>query len=173
MNNVWTAQQHSSWDIPDASDAQSGGLLYQRARMFVRGAGALLLLSGLAKFASGFGGSAALWVAEPLTSLPFKYVFWIAGGLEIVAAQFCFFGKRLGQQVALVAWLATLFATYRLGLWYGGYHKPCHCLGTFTDVLHISPEAADWLMKAMLACLLIASYAALFWLWRRKEESHS
>jgi hypothetical protein len=59
---------------------------------------------------------------------------------------------------------------YRLGLWWMDWHRPCNCLGNLTDALHISPQAADNVMKVLLAYLLIGSYALLSWHWRQKQR---
>ncbi|MGH7977270.1 MAG: hypothetical protein ACREC8_11490, partial [Limisphaerales bacterium] len=75
--------------------------------------------------------------------------------------------------VGFIAWLATNFFIYRLGLIHIGYHKPCSCLGTLTDALHIPAQTADTAMKIILAYLLIGSYTALLWLWRQRRLTPS
>ena len=93
----------------------------------------------------------------------------VLGMAEIAIALLCFFGKSQKLALGLVAWLATNFVVYRLGLMWIGYHKPCSCLGNLTDALHISPNIADTAMKIILGYLLLGSYATLFWLWRQKR----
>ena len=39
-------------------------------------------------------------------------------------------------------------------------------MGNLTDALHIRPEVADNIMKAILGYLLIGSYGLLIWQWR-------
>ena len=51
--------------------------------------------------------------------------------------------------------------TYRIGLWWIGWQKPCSCLGNLTDALHISPQVADNVMKGLLAFMLIGSVSLL------------
>jgi hypothetical protein len=67
--------------------------------------------------------------------------------------------------------VATLML-YRIGLWTVGYDRPCNCLGTMTDLFHISPEAVDLAMKILLSYLLIGSCVARFWL-RGQPDSGS
>ena len=142
----------------------------KKIRWFVISAGALLTITAVAKFVSGAGDARVLEYPEPITSIPFKYVFWSLGVFELAIALVCFFGKRVGMQTCLLAWLATNFVAYRLGLlWLG--HKPCSCLGNLTDALHIPPQTADTAMKIILAYLLIGSYATLFWLWRQNRKT--
>jgi len=89
----------------------------------------------------------------------------------MAVAAVCFFGKRIALQASLVAWLATTFLIYRIGLTWIGYHKPCPCLGNLTDAIDVSPQVADYVMKAVLAYLLIGSYFILFWLWRQHRKA--
>jgi len=93
------------------------------------------------------------------------------GLLEVVVATVCFFNRSIQLAVSLVAWLATSFLFYRIGLARMGYHKPCSCLGNLTDALHIAPQTADTAMKFILAYLLVGSYGTLFWLWRRHRKA--
>jgi len=69
----------------------------------------------------------------------------------------------------IYAALATSFLVYRIGLVLVGYYRPCSCMGSLTEELHISPEIADMAMKIILAYLLIGSYGSLIWLWRKKR----
>jgi hypothetical protein len=144
-------------------------------RAFLFSAGALLLITALAKLISASGGVHILKTSDPVLYLSFRHVFRVVGSIELVVALVCFFGKRPGLQTALVAWLATSFLLYRVGLLLVGYHKPCSCagLGNLTDALHISPQTADTAMKTILAYLLIGSYATLFWLWRQRKKPNS
>jgi hypothetical protein len=80
---------------------------------------------------------------------------------ELVIASICLFAKSQTMKLWLIAWLATTFVVYRLGLWWIGWKKPCSCLGNLTDALHLSPQAADNLMEVILAYLLIGSHGLL------------
>lgn len=81
---------------------------------------------------------------------------------ELITAIVCLFSDQTTLKAALVAFLATNFAVYRIGLWLIGYHGHCLCLGNLTDVIHIPPHAADIIMMGILAYLLIGSYITLF-----------
>ena len=139
-------------------------------KSFIYLAGLLLTITAIAKFISGVGRSSILQSPDPILAVSFQHIFWIVGTVELAIALFCFFGKPIDMQVGLVAFLATNFVMYRVGLILVGYHKPCPCLGNLTDALHISPQTADTAMKIILAYLLLGSYATLFWLWRQKRK---
>ncbi len=136
---------------------------------FVCSAGALLLLTALAKMISAFGGAQVLSVRDPILKLPFREVFMLVGSLELVVASICFFGRRLDFQIKTVAWLATLFVMYRIGLFMVDYHMPCTCLGSMTDMLHIPFKSSALAIEIILAYLLVGSYALLLRLWRQSS----
>jgi hypothetical protein len=139
-------------------------------RYFIYSAGLLLLTTGAAKIISACGRVRILQTPDPVLAISLQNLFWVVGSLELAVALVCFFAKRVRLQVGLVAWLATNFVFYRLGLFWIGYHKPCSCLGNLTDALHIPPQIANTVMKIILGYLLIGSYATLFWLWRQKRK---
>lgn len=135
-------------------------------KWFVRSAGAVLAITGVAKVWSGSGDSKFLAVTDPIVGIKFGELILAVGVAEIVIAMVCFLSKRQTLALGLVAWLATNFTAYRLGLWWMDWHRPCSCLGSLTDALHISPQVADNIMKVVLAYLLIGSYGLLLWQWR-------
>jgi len=138
-------------------------------RLFIYSAGTLLLMTGVAKLISSHGTARILQNQDPILKMSFQRLFQIVGSIELAVASFCYFGRRLQLQTALVGWLATGFLIYRMGLNWVGYDKPCGCLGNLTDALRITPQTADTMMKITLAYLLIGSYGALFWLWRQNR----
>jgi len=123
--------------------------------------GVALAASGLAKVVSVFGGSEALHLPDPIIGIKFSTLMLAVGIAETVIAMVCFLSKAQTLALELVAWLATSVLIYRVGLWWIGWKKPCTCLGNLTDALHIPPQVADNIMKAVLGYLLIGSYALL------------
>ena len=140
-------------------------------RCFLIVSGILLLFTAVAKFISAYGNAHILQHPDAIFDISYRQVFWILGTFELIIALGCLFNRRLGLQAGLVAWLATAFVIYRVGLLWIGYHRPCSCLGNLTDALHILPQTADMAMKVILAYLLIGSYASMFWLWRQKRKT--
>lgn len=138
--------------------------------IFLRSAGILLLITAFAKLGSSLGGAKYLDSLDPLLLISFRNLFRIVGGVELGIAFICFFGKPTSMKVSSVAWLATAFILYRFGLWWIDYYKPCSCLGSLTDAIHLSPEIADTAMKIILAYLLIGSCGILIWEWKRKRR---
>ena len=137
------------------------------ARLFLPSAGALLLMTGLAKAFSAIGPARVLDVSDPVIGIPFRQLLLFVGLAELLAAFFCLFSDKRQLSLLAVAWLSTNFLVYRVGLWFIGWHHPCGCMGSLAAMLHLSDRAADNIMKGVLAYLLIGSYAILFQQWRR------
>jgi hypothetical protein len=134
-------------------------------KWFVISAGLILGLTGLAKVWSAFGDVKLLTVPDPITGLSFRTMLLLAAVAELPIAAVCLFAKANRLATVLVAWLASIFLVYRLGLWWIGWKKPCGCLGNLTDTLGISPHTADVIIKGLLAYLLIGSYGLLIREW--------
>jgi hypothetical protein len=142
-----------------------------KRRAFAVSSGVILALTALAKAWTVAAGGKILLVAEPLSGLPFKHVFPLVAAVELAIAVVCLFTKAHRLATMLVAWMATNFLVYRVGLWWMGWRKPCGCLGNLTDALHISPQTADHLIKLLLAYLLVGSYGLLIWQWRQRRKT--
>jgi hypothetical protein len=136
------------------------------SRWFPGSAGVLLAITALAKLVSALGTAEILQRYDPVLRLSYQRVFFLAAAMELVVVFICFSRKTLQTKSGAIAWLATLFLIYRLGLWWANYPAPCKCLGNLTDALHISPELAGTISKVILAYLLVGSYAILFRIWR-------
>jgi len=141
------------------------------SRRFIISAGVVLSITGIAKIWSGLGQARILVVPDPLIGIALGNLLCLIGTVEVAIALACFFSKRQLLPIVSVAWLATGFVLYRLGLLWIGWQRPCSCLGNLTDALHIPPQTADTAMKIILAYLLIGSYATLFWLWRQRKKA--
>ncbi len=131
----------------------------------------ILVLTGLAKLWSAFGHARLLEVTDPIFDIQFRHLMIAVGTAELLIAMACNFNGSSMLAAALVAFLATNLAAYRIGLILIGYRKPCECLGNLADSLHVRPQTADSIMKVILAYLLVGSYAALFWHWRQKRKA--
>ena len=133
------------------------------ARWFCLSAGLILLVTGLAKVLSTLGVNRMLDVADPVFGLNFRHLFMAVGLLEFAAAFLILLTDlRPRLKLLLIAWLSTNFVLYRAGLWLMDWHRPCNCLGTLTDFLHLSPTTADWMVKAALAYMVFGGYGLLF-----------
>jgi len=138
---------------------------------FIRSAAVVLCVTGVAKAWSAHAPTKLLAVADPVTGLQFGHLMLTVGLLELAVSGICLFSKAHKLPLALIAWLATNFVVYRLGLWLLGWQRPCGCLGNLTDALHISPATADNVMKGVLGYLLVGSYWLLWRQWKNKKSA--
>jgi hypothetical protein len=137
------------------------------AGWFAVSAGIILGLTGLAKVYGAGGDVKLLGVMDPIFGVPFKQLMLAVGVAELFVAGTCLFTRAHRVNTFLVVWLATGFLIYRTGMWWLGWKKPCGCLGNITDALGITPQTADFIIKMLLAYLLVGGYALLLWQWRR------
>ena len=142
---------------------------YPFPKCFIVSVAVILCFVGLAKVWSSFGTTKMLSVPDPITGVQLRHLMLVVGVLELIVAGFCILSKSQKLSLSLLAWFATHFVGYRVGLWWIGWHLPCNCLGNLTDALHLSPQLADNVMKAILTYLLAGSYGLLFWQWRQSR----
>jgi hypothetical protein len=159
----------------ETADNSSGGIAHSSRKgkagnWFICSAVMILFITGIAKVWTAFGNVKLLTMADPIVGISFKHLMLAVGVAELAVAALCLFAKTHRFATVLVAWLTACFAAYRLGLWGMDWKSPCGCLGNLTDTLHISPQTADNIMKALLAYLLIGSYGLLIWQWRQKQK---
>jgi hypothetical protein len=126
-------------------------------RWFLQVAGSALLLTGVSKAFSAIGTARVLDAADPLIGIRFRELLLLVGLAELLIAFFCLFTDKQRFSLLAVAWISTNFLVYRLGLWFIGWHHPCACMGRLAGVLHLSDQAADNIMKGVLAFLLTGS----------------
>ncbi|HKW30921.1 MAG TPA: hypothetical protein VJT54_16430 [Verrucomicrobiae bacterium] len=138
-------------------------------RFFIFSAAVLLFATSIAKLISVFGKSHILETHDPLFEVSYRNLLLIAGAFEFATSLVCFLVKSNIMRVGLVAWLATVFLMYRIGMPFVGYQQPCPCLGSLTGEIHISSQTANTVAKVILSYLLVGSYVALLGIWRRHK----
>ena len=140
-------------------------------KFFIRSAGAILLAAALMRFLIVAGGSPTLLMPEPALGIPLRYAVLLVGGFELVVALICLFGRQTGLQLGWLAWLATNYAVYRIGLLKMGLHQQATCIGSLTDPLHLVRGTTGLVIELIPIYLLLGSYAAVFWLWRESRAA--
>jgi hypothetical protein len=139
---------------------------------FAATAGAVLVAQGVAKVQSSFGQAELLAVPDPILGLSFGKLVSLVGLTEIAIALLCF-SRRVdpGLKIGLVAWMATIFLVYRVGLLWIDWQPPGGRMESPAGGFHLSDLTADRIIKGMLAYLLVGSYGILFWQWWRKRRA--
>jgi len=134
-------------------------------QIFLYSAVLILCVTAMAKLVSASGNARILSTADPLLGVPNRIVLIGVGVLELVLAGVILFSKNHGIKPYLIAWFASNLVIYHLGLWWGNVAAPCACLGTVTNALPFSPNTIEWIMKGILAYLLLGSYGVLISQW--------
>jgi hypothetical protein len=132
---------------------------------FIKSAGAILLAAAAIQLLIAASGMPALSLPEPMLGIPLRFVALAVGGLELVVALICLFGKQPGLQLAWLAWLATNYAVYWVGLWLSHVHPQATAIGSLTDPLLLSRGAPGFITMWVPVYLVLGSYAAGGWLW--------
>lgn len=144
------------------------------ADWFVRCVGLFFAFTGLAKILSVVIGEAKLLdYPDPVLGIPFRDLLALAAIIELVIALMCALERTRRLALLAIAWLATVIASYRMGVAWLGWHTPCSCLGDLMEVLHISQEVGDWLMISVLAVLLVFSYSFIVMDYRESRSAEA
>jgi hypothetical protein len=131
---------------------------------FARSAVAILLITAVLKLVAATGEARILAQADPLlTFLSYREIMVMASILELAVVGLILRESGRFRQVALVAWISTVFLAYRLGLWWIGHEGSCPCLGNVTRSIGLSPAMEDLGVKILLGYLVLGSYVLVIW----------
>ncbi len=129
-------------------------------RFFFLSSAFLLLVTAAAKLISSAGSAPILKEKEIFFKIPYRHLFWLVGGCELVVAGACILSKRTGLRAALLACLATYFLMYRISMHWVGISY-CPCLGSLTEALPFSERAIELSLMSVLIYFLAGSYTIL------------
>jgi hypothetical protein len=124
---------------------------------FIFSAAVILFITGAAKLFTALGAAGALDQPDSLLILSHRHIFLLMSGLELGLSAFLLMGRNTKMQLALVAWLATNFLMYRIGLWWIGAPDLCNCLGNLNQYLPVSPRILNAAALVALGWLLVGS----------------
>ncbi len=140
-------------------------------KFFIYSAGGSLLAAALDRMLVAAGNAQALSLPEPILGLPLRDAVLLVAGFELGVALLCLFGKQTGRQLGWLAWLATNYAVYWIGLFAMHCHPQAACIGSLTDPLQLTPGITGDILKLLPLYLLLGSYAAMIWLWLRQKQN--
>jgi len=131
-------------------------------KWFIWSAGAIFVITGVAKMLSASGHAKVLNTFDPIFGIKYRVLLPLTGIVELAIANLCLLVKSRKLISMLVALLATNLFIYRLGLWWMDWRGPCSCFGNLTDALHISAATGGAVIQAVLGYLLVGSYGFLY-----------
>jgi hypothetical protein len=130
---------------------------------FITSAAIIYLVVGMAKVISVFNAQNVFALSDPIFGIQFYMLFFLAGTIEVCVGLTCLHANiRPVVKLGILAWISNLIVTYRVGLWFMNWHRPCGCMGSLSAVLHISNKTADLIMKLVLVYILIGSYVYIY-----------
>lgn len=134
-------------------------------KSFVKSAGFILLAAALSRFLIAFSSAQFLSLPDPALGIPLRYSVFAVGGIELLVAVICLFGKNIYFKTGWLAWLATNYVVFQVGLFWMHCHPQATCIGSLTDPLHLSRGFYGWCTLFLAIYLVTGSYTALITLW--------
>lgn len=134
---------------------------------FVTSVGLIMFVTGIAKIISSFGHMQILHVLDPVFGMSFRSLMLGGGIIELTIAMVCFSRPGGRYTVPIITWISTVFLIYRVALGAAHWERPCPCLGTLADLIHLTPTIADTAMKLIMCYLLLGSVICL---WRSRRR---
>lgn len=141
----------------------SGLIVGAWARAFGWITAVLLCLTAAAKLVAVFQAQRVLDQRDAVFAFwTVREVLAVAAALELAVVA-VIASKRVssGFKLASILWLALIFLTYRFALYAVGFVGYCHCLGEWTEWMHLPQAKSEVAAKGLLAWLLIGSSALL------------
>lgn len=136
-------------------------------KSFVKSAGFILLLEALSRFLIALGSASFLSLPDSSIGIPLRYAVLIVGTIELLVASICLFGQRIHFQISWLAWLATNYVVFQIGLFWMHCHPQATSIGSLTDPLHLSRGFYGWITALLPIYLVLGSYTSLIGLWSR------
>jgi hypothetical protein len=130
----------------------------------------IIFIAALTILLAAFGNNGALDQPDPLLFLKNRIVFFLAAAFEIILSAFLLVGKDNWLKLILVAWVATTFLAYQLGVWWINGPNVYTCLGNLTSALPVHPRTLNEIIFVLLGYFLLGAYVllALNWINQRR-----
>jgi hypothetical protein len=140
-------------------------------KFFIYSTGGILLAAAVVRFIIAVGSAQSLALPEPVLGIPLRYAVLLVGGLELVVALVCLFGRRVGPKIGWLAWLSVNFLVYWIGLRLMNCHPQTSCIGSLTDPLQIARGTTGLIIRFLPCYLVLGSVAAVVWFWRERRAA--
>jgi hypothetical protein len=134
-------------------------------RHFIRSVGSVLFTAALAILLSVHAASRVLERPDPFISLPWRDVFYLVAGLELLSSVFLLVGSCRPWKLVLTIWIASTLLVYRFGLWSSGGANLFSYIGNLNRIA-IAPKTLDGLFWGMVSYMILGSCGFLTLDWR-------
>lgn len=133
----------------------------------------IVLVAGVSKIISAFGDATILSLPDPILPTTNRMAIVIAGIVEIGVALYGLKYPMSRRAVVSLLWLGSTLAIYKIGILKYGGAKPCGCLGSITDILHIPPDVANIISTVIIIIMLLVGALSALILFRNSRASNS
>lgn len=128
----------------------------------------ILVIVGLGKIIGVISDLNPLMIEpDPVLLLPRGYVFLLAGIVECAIAVYLFLPKQQYRKLALVVWLGSALALYRVGLWLADPLASCGCTGSIGFIFNLTMEQSEGIATSTFWYLFSGSlvlFATQYWM---------
>lgn len=137
----------------------SSGFNDKVRRAFITVVGLVLLATAAAKLITIGGDAKLLRRADSIFPfLTVRQLLFLGASAELALVCLLCVLKDHRCCILAIAWLSTLFLSYRIAKWVSGAREPCVCLGDLWRSFGLTAQEGDTLMKFVLAFMLVGSY---------------
>jgi len=126
-------------------------------RLFINSAIWILTMTSCAKLFSSLGNAKVLDIPDGLLPMSVRQTLELVGATEVAVVLVLWKAESAFTKLAFICWLGLNFVLYRLFMVILTVGKPCPCLGSITDRLHISTAAANRVLAVVAWYLLLGS----------------
>lgn len=131
--------------------------MHRVTQCFIKSAAAMLLSTALAKLYSATGNAKILDITDALLPMSIRQLLCLLGVVELAIVAVLLSRKSEITKLIYVAWLAGNFALYRVGSLFLAVGKPCPCLGSVTEKLHLNQFIVERFLSISVVYLLFGS----------------
>lgn len=134
----------------------------------------ILVMASLLKLLAVDGSQALLNEPDLVFNVPNRLLLKGTALIELAVGIFLIGKADKKHKALVVAWLATSFLIYRIGIFaVSDGRGRCACLGSLTDSIPVTPDQAEMLAKLVVAYMIIGSYGILWRMHVQKRAFHA
>jgi hypothetical protein len=121
----------------------------------------ILLVTSAAKLISSTMTARILDASDPLFGFKNRQIMVTVGLIELLVVGILLFANNARLKLVLITWVGFNFILYRLASWLFVFTKPCPCLGTIADLIHVRQETLNVFLTSAAIYLLLGGTSLL------------
>jgi hypothetical protein len=133
--------------------------------IFIKSAGAILLMAALERFLIAAGGAQYLSLPEAMLGMPLRFALLAAGALELLVSIVCLFGKQPRIRLGWLVWTVLNYIGLQICLFWMGMQAQGSILGSLGDPLELARGLPGMVTRLGTAFLVLGTLATAGWVW--------